>query len=195
MTRVIAGEFKGHRLAVAPNGVRPTSDRVREAIFSSLVSKKDIVGQRVLDLYAGTGALAIEAISRGVAYAVLVERDRKVLAVTKANLTKLGLENRAVQVLADVNHWVRQSRELSPEQNIRQAGFDLIFMDPPYEKSSADVSSLIIQLLEGKWLAANGVLVVERATKSSLISWPAGIDRIESGIYRDTTVWYGQFDG
>jgi 16S rRNA (guanine966-N2)-methyltransferase len=117
--RVIAGELKGQRL-VAPRGwrVRPTSDRVREAVFSAL---GDIAGARVLDLYCGTGALAIEALSRGAAAAVLVDRDTR---PALGNVERLGLRDRAELVRADASRWLSGAGE---------AEYDLVFIDAPYK--------------------------------------------------------------
>ncbi|HEX8690642.1 MAG TPA: 16S rRNA (guanine(966)-N(2))-methyltransferase RsmD [Solirubrobacterales bacterium] len=119
--RVIAGELKGRQL-VAPRGwkVRPTSDRVREAIFSAL---GEIDGARVLDLYCGTGALAIEALSRGAAEAVLVDRDTR---PALGNVERLGLGERAELVRTDVSRW------LGARAEAEEAGFDLVFIDAPY---------------------------------------------------------------
>jgi 16S rRNA (guanine966-N2)-methyltransferase len=121
--RVVAGELGGRRL-VAPRGwrVRPTSDRVREAVFSAL---GDSSGARVLELYAGTGALSIEALSRGAAAATLVDRDTR---AALGNVQNLGLAKRADLVRADVLGWVRRAGGREPA-----ARFDLIFLDPPYK--------------------------------------------------------------
>lgn len=120
--RVIAGELKGQRL-VAPRGwkVRPTSDRVREAVFSAL---GDVGGARVLDLYCGTGALAIEALSRGAATAVLVDRDTR---PALGNVERLGLGGRAELVRADAGGWLSTRAEASADER-----FDLVFVDAPY---------------------------------------------------------------
>jgi 16S rRNA (guanine966-N2)-methyltransferase len=121
--RVIAGELKGRQL-VAPRGwkVRPTSDRVREAVFSAL---GEVTGARVLDLYCGTGALAIEALSRGAAAAVLVDRDTR---PALGNVQSLGLGERAELVRADVPRWLA-TRAGEPDP----LGFDLVFIDAPYK--------------------------------------------------------------
>jgi 16S rRNA (guanine966-N2)-methyltransferase len=121
--RVIAGEFRGQRL-VAPRGwkVRPTSDRVREAIFSALGAKP--AGARVLDLYCGTGALAIEALSRGAAHATLVDRDTR---AALGNVEHLGLRDRVELVRADVPRWLG-GRPADPDA----PRFDLVFVDAPY---------------------------------------------------------------
>lgn len=155
--RVIAGELKGQRL-VAPRGwkVRPTSDRVREAIFSALGER--VEGARVLDLYCGTGALAIEALSRGAASALLVDRDTR---PALGNVQRLGLAERAELVRADVERWLRQ---VSPSG---EAGkFDLVFVDAPYrlaDRVSQDLNSHLPDLL-----APDGRAVVESGARRPL---------------------------
>jgi 16S rRNA (guanine966-N2)-methyltransferase len=148
--RVIAGELKGQRL-VAPRGwkVRPTSDRVREAIFSALGER--VPGARVLDLYSGTGALAIEALSRGAAAAVLVDRDTR---PALGNVKRLGLAERAELVRADVERWLAafpESRE--------HARFDLVFVDAPYRLADRVAQDLNTHL--PRLLAEGGRAVVE----------------------------------
>lgn len=148
--RIIAGELKGQRL-VAPKGwkVRPTSDRVREAIFSILGSR--VVEARVLDLYCGTGALAIEALSRGAASAVLVDQDTR---PALGNVQRLGLGDRAELVRADIGRWLEQV------SSARAAGkFDLVFVDAPYRL--ADRVSRHLNEHLPMLLAENGRAVIE----------------------------------
>ncbi|HWT90303.1 MAG TPA: RsmD family RNA methyltransferase [Solirubrobacterales bacterium] len=161
--RIIAGELKGQRL-VAPKGwkVRPTSDRVREAIFSALGDR--VEGARVLDLYCGTGALAIEALSRGAASAVLVDRDTR---SALGNVQRLGLEERAELVRADVGRWLGQ---VSPA--LAAGKFDLVFVDAPYrlaDRVAQDLDTHLPQLL-----AAEGRAVVESGARR-----PLRIDSLE----------------
>jgi 16S rRNA (guanine(966)-N(2))-methyltransferase RsmD len=148
--RVIAGELGGQRL-VAPRGwkVRPTSDRVREAIFSALGDR--VAGAGVLDLYAGTGALAIEALSRGAERAVLVDRDSR---PALGNVERLGLGERAQLVRSDVGRWLKQVSGL-PETG----KFDLIFVDAPYRLADRVTDSLNTHLPE--LLAPGGRAIVE----------------------------------
>jgi 16S rRNA (guanine966-N2)-methyltransferase len=155
--RVIAGELKGQRL-VAPRGwkVRPTSDRVREAIFSALGDR--VEGARVLDLYCGTGALAIEALSRGASLAVLVDHDTR---PALGNVQRLGLDERAQLVRADVGRWLGQAAG-SPA-----AGeFDLVFIDAPYrlaDRVAQDLNSHFPALL-----APGGRAVIESGARRPL---------------------------
>src|SRR5204862_39102 len=147
--RVIAGELKGQRL-VAPRGwkVRPTSDRVREAIFSAL---GDVTGASVLDLYCGTGALAIEALSRGAARAVLVDRDTR---PALGNVERLGLGDRAELVRADAGPWLGQV-----SQQAEVGKFDLIFVDAPYRLADRVAQDLDTHL--PRLLASGGRAIVE----------------------------------
>ena len=154
--RVIAGELKGQRL-VAPRGwkVRPTSDRVREAIFSAL---GDIEGKRVLDLYCGTGALAIEALSRGAASALLVDRDTR---PALGNVVRLGLGERAELVRSDAGRWLAaRAEERDPPR------FDLVFVDAPYRLADRVGQELNTHL--PRLLAEGGRAIVESAARRPL---------------------------
>jgi 16S rRNA (guanine966-N2)-methyltransferase len=153
--RVIAGELKGQRL-VAPRGwkVRPTSDRVREAIFSAL---GDVEGARVLDLYCGTGALSIEALSRGAASATLIDRDTR---AALGNVERLGLGERAELVRADAGRWLAGRAE-SPA-----ARFDLVFVDAPYK-----LADRVGQLLDShlpRLLGVGGRAIIESGARRPL---------------------------
>lgn len=155
--RVIAGDLKGQRL-VAPKGwkVRPTSDRVREAIFSALGDR--VVGARVLDLYCGTGALAIEALSRGAAGAVLVDRDTR---PALGNVQRLGLGEKAELVRADVGRWLGQVSSASVAGK-----FDLVFVDAPYKLADRVAQDLNTHL--PKLLAEGGRAVIESGARRPL---------------------------
>ncbi|HSC21497.1 MAG TPA: 16S rRNA (guanine(966)-N(2))-methyltransferase RsmD [Solirubrobacterales bacterium] len=155
--RVIAGELKGQRL-VAPRGwkVRPTSDRVREAIFSALGER--VAGARVLDLYCGTGALAIEALSRGAAHAVLVDQDTR---PALGNVQRLGLADRTELVRTGAGRWLEQVSATDAAGK-----FDLVFLDAPY-KLADRVSDVLNQHLP-ELLAENGRAVVESGARRPL---------------------------
>jgi 16S rRNA (guanine966-N2)-methyltransferase len=161
--RIIAGELKGQRL-VAPKGwkVRPTSDRVREAIFSALGDR--VEGARVLDLYCGTGALAIEALSRGAERAVLVDRDTR---PALGNVQRLGLEERIELVRADVGRWLGQVSSTAFAGN-----FDLVFVDAPYRLADRVAQDLNIHLPQ--LLAEGGRAVIESGARR-----PLRIDSLE----------------
>ena len=148
--RVIAGTAGGVRLAPVPKGVRPTGDRVREAVFNSLGQFFD--GGDVLDLYAGTGALGIEALSRGFETAVFVEKDRAVRKTIAENLRRAGFADRAEVVAGDVGREVRRMAG-------RGRRFDLIFADPPYRILRSEVGGILGRL--GELLAPGGRVVIE----------------------------------
>jgi 16S rRNA (guanine966-N2)-methyltransferase len=156
--RVIAGSAKGVRLVKVPPGVRPVSDRAREGLFSSLgVVVEDA---RVLDLFAGTGALAIEALSRGAREATLVERAAPALAALRRNLAAAGMADRARVRASDVGGFLRRNDK-------RESPYDLVFADPPYDLRSDDLQD-VLQGLAGGWLAPEGwTVAVTRARRSS----------------------------
>ncbi len=165
MQRIVAGEFKGRRLLALPRGqegLRPSSSRVRGAIFDRLQS--EVVGARVLDLFAGSGALAIEALSRGAAFATLVERAPALQRHLRRQLETLDLGQRSELVARDALSWLR-----APAQR-----FDLVFLDPPYAQTELYGQSLAA-LVEGGWLAPEAVVVVERGQRAGIGSWPAGL--------------------
>jgi 16S rRNA (guanine966-N2)-methyltransferase len=147
--RVVAGSAKGVRLARVPPGVRPVSDMAREGLFSSL--GRDVVGARVLDLFAGTGAMAIEALSRGADHAVLVERDRRAVRVIEDNLQRTGLAERADLIEADVVGMLTgHDRSAGP--------FALVLADPPYAAPAPEVNRVLAELADG-WLVSSGWIV------------------------------------
>ena len=186
MTRIIAGQARGRRLAVPPKGTRPTSDRVREALFSSLGHEfvGGWSGVRVLDLYAGSGALGLEAASRGAAHVLLVERAPAAVEVIGRNVAAVGIPR--VEVLAsDV---ARAASHPAPSGG----GYDLVFLDPPYELPDADVARVLTALLAQGWLAAGAVVVVERSVSSGGIVWPSGIESLRDRRYGDTALWLGR---
>ena len=157
--RVIAGSARGRRLTV-PDGddVRPTKDMVREALFSALDARGAIVDARVLDLYAGSGALAIEALSRGAERATLVERNRRAIEAINANLDALGFEDRARVVALDANRFAASTVA-------GDAPFDLVFVDPPYTTADEEVDALLVGLMGPEWLADNAIVSVERPAR------------------------------
>ncbi|WP_300610447.1 16S rRNA (guanine(966)-N(2))-methyltransferase RsmD [Trebonia sp.] len=189
MTRVIAGAAGGRRLAVLHGTVtRPTSDRAREGLFASVLSEiGSLDGKRVLDLYAGSGAVGLEALSRGARHVLLVESDARAAAVIKANIAAVGIAGAAV--VTD-----RVERLLSRPQADRQGapfGYDLAFADPPYAVSAAAVTRVLTLLATG-WLTAGALVVVERATRSGPLDWPPGYLPGKSRRYGEATFWYGR---
>lgn len=191
MTRVIAGAARGRRLAVPPAGTRPTSDRVREAVFSAVESRLGALGGlHVLDLYAGSGAVGLEALSRGAAHALLVERDRRALDVVRANAAVVGLEG-AVVLPGDVGALTTHE----PPAAARPP-YDLVFLDPPYDVPDHDVEQVLAGLAAHGWLADGALVLVERARRGSALVWPTGFEQDKDRTYGETLVrsalWYGR---
>lgn len=187
MTRIIGGSAGGRRLRT-PGGVatRPTSDRVREAIFSALEARVGTLsGLRVLDLYAGSGALGLEAWSRGAAAVTFVERDRRTAAVISANVKELGAG--AAKVLTGAVASVLARPPAEP--------FDLVLSDPPYPVPGPDVETDLALLSRPGWLSADATLVVERGSRGGEFRWPAGYSADGSRRYGETTVWWGLWYG
>lgn len=172
--RVVGGQLGSRRLVGPPDGVRPTSDRVREAVFGKL---GDLSGARVLDLFAGTGALAIEALSRGASFALLVDHAAGSLRVIERNLAALGLEDRTEVVRGDA---VRVLRRLAGREP-----FDLAFLDPPYD--SDRLPEALRALLESQLLTPDATVVVERAKRHPLAP-PVGVEVADERDYGDTRV-------
>ncbi len=181
MSRVIAGTAGGRRL-VTPAGpaTRPTTDRAREGLFSTLTSLRgSLAGAGFLDLYAGSGAVGLEAASRGATEVVLVERDPRALQALRANVETLalpGVEIRGEPVDRVLAHPASR-------------GFDVVFVDPPY---ADPVEPVLEALLAGGWVAAGGVVAVERATRGAEPAWPAGLEALRSRRYGEATLWYGR---
>ena len=156
--RVIGGSARGTRLGRVPAGVRPVSDRAREGLFSSLGGRLE--GARVLDLYAGTGALGIEALSRGADEAVFVEASPAAVTAVRDNLARTRLEGRAVVQRSDVRRFLERA-------SVSEGGFDLVFLDPPYEAGGSGLDA-VLALLDLKPLLREGFTVVlSRGSKSS----------------------------
>lgn len=184
MTRIVAGSAGGRRIRTLPgDATRPTGERVREALFSTLMSALgDVAGTRFLDLYAGSGAVGLEALSRGAAAAVLVEHDRRAAATIWRNARELGL----------VGATVVSESVLSYLQRPPPSPFDIVFCDPPYALPGPDVAAVVAHLVERSWVARGGVIVVERAKRDPLPAWPAGVEELQRRRYGDTLLWYGR---
>jgi 16S rRNA (guanine966-N2)-methyltransferase len=183
VTRIIGGVASGRRLATPPGAsTRPTSDRVREALFSSLESAVGaLTGLRFLDLYAGSGAIGLEARSRGAVGVTCVEQDRRTAGVVRSNARALGFDD--VEVLVS-----SVGRALATPPG---APYDLVFSDPPYPLADTSVAADLSALVRGGWLTAASVVVVERSSRSPGPVWPEGLVRDRSRRYGETTLWYG----
>lgn len=188
VTRIIAGFAGSLTLKVPSAGTRPTSDRVREAIFSALEARDAIAGMRVLDLYAGSGALALEAISRGAASAVLVEKSYAAVQVCKANAGIVqGRAGRASGSTARPTIQVIGKPATSYLSSALDE-FDLVFIDPPYEVGGLELDHVLEGLVPR--LAADAVVALERSSRSPAPAWPAGLVLDKVSRYGETAVYW-----
>jgi 16S rRNA (guanine966-N2)-methyltransferase len=184
VTRIVGGAVGGRRLAVPASGTRPTSDRVREALFTRLEHLDVVADARVLDLYAGSGALGLEALSRGAAHAVLVDSSRTAVAVCRSNAQVLGFADRVTVVGA------RVERMLTGRPPTRTS--DLVLIDPPYELA---VGRVLRDLTRPGWLAPDALVVLEQSTRAGEPSWPDTLRPEGSKAYGETTVWFATAAG
>ena len=185
LTRIIAGAARGRRLAVPKGTVtRPTSDRAREGLFATVTTiHGPLHGARVLDLYAGSGAVGLEALSRGAARVVFVESDARAAQVIRANLASVALPGGEL-----ARGQVQRFLDRGPGA---EAAFDLVVADPPYAASEAEVTGMLTVLASGGWLAPGALVAVERATRAGPLPWPAGYRADRSRRYGEATFWYG----
>jgi 16S rRNA (guanine(966)-N(2))-methyltransferase RsmD len=184
MTRIVAGAFGGRRLAV-PVGeeTRPTSDRVREALFSTLESLIEIEGCRFADLYAGSGAVGLEAASRGAAHVLLVEAQARAARSIRANIATLGLGGVCRLLTAKVASVLAGP---VPDGD----AYDVIFADPPYGLPDEELATATAAIVGRGWLGTGGVLVLERSTRSGEPAAIEGITAERARRYGESTLWY-----
>ena len=191
MSRIIAGSRRGRRLTM-PSGdrTRPTTDRVREALFSAITSwagtsgdpaEQTLRGLSFCDLFAGSGAVGLEAASRGASPVLLVEADRKTALTTSRNVQSLDLDARVST--GRVEALVRQPAEVC---------FDVVFADPPYELDGAAVEAVLVAVVEQGWVVPDGLIVVERSRRSPDLRWPPGFDGGWSRRYGETVLFFGR---
>jgi 16S rRNA (guanine966-N2)-methyltransferase len=202
--RIIAGSARGQRIIVPPGvKTRPTTDRVREALFSTLTSvlghsqesgSQAWSGIRVMDVFAGSGALGLEALSRGAHSAVFVESDRKVCAVLRRNIDQLGFQEAHV-VIGDAWMTLDRPDRLAPDL----LPVDVIFVDAPYEVTTANIRRLLTQILERGWCREEGLIVIERSAREKSSPWPQqqpdGVwqwEQWDERRYGETVLWYGR---
>jgi 16S rRNA (guanine966-N2)-methyltransferase len=175
-----------------PDGreTRPTSDRAREGLFATVASiVGPLTGTRVLDLYAGSGAVGLEALSRGAEHVLLVESGARATAVIRKNIEAIGLPG--AMLIAD-----RVERVLArgPQHAHEPAGderYDVAFADPPYAMADAEISRVLSLLADEGWLARDALVIVERATRSGPVRWPDGFVPDRARKYGEATFWYG----
>lgn len=179
--RIVAGRFRGRALAALGKGdpaahLRPTSDRTRESLFNILAGGRfgdPVTGARVLDLFAGTGALGLEALSRGAVHATFVDDGAKALGLIRQNIALCGAE-------AETRIVKRDARRLPPHDGLPH---DLVFLDPPYGKGLGEVA--LVQALAQGWIAPGALIVWE---DSAAITPPAGVTLLDSRRYGDTVI-------
>jgi 16S rRNA (guanine966-N2)-methyltransferase len=188
VTRIIAGEARGRRLSVPPGTrTRPTSDRAREGLFATIAARHGpLDAAAFLDLYAGSGAVGLEALSRGAAPVLFVESDPAAARVIRANMTAVGLPG-AELVTGQVATVLRRGPGRVPGGG---PAFGVVVADPPYAVGEDEVSAMLTAL-RGGWLAPGALVVVERATRSGPVPWPDGYAPDRSRRYGEATFWYG----
>ena len=182
MTRIVAGSAGGRRLKVPPQGTRPTSERVREALFNALESAGELRDARVLDLYAGSGALGLEALSRGAADAVFVESDRWAVPVLRANVTDVG-----------IGGVVRSGTVESVLAQPAEKPFDLVLADPPYAVDAARLGVMLTALAAGRWVVPEGLVIIERARRDGEPAWPAAFEPLRTMNHGDTALYWAEY--
>ena len=193
VSRIIAGSRRGRRIAM-PRGdrTRPTSDRVREALFSAIASwagtaaepaERALAGLAFCDLYAGSGAVGLEAASRGASRVMVVERDPRTAQLIRRNAGSLRL---AIEVATTP---VEQLLRRSPAQT-----FDVVFADPPYELQSSVISDQLEQLVANHWVGAGSLMVVERSRRSPDVVWPPAAAKRWSRAYGETILSFGSLE-
>jgi 16S rRNA (guanine966-N2)-methyltransferase len=185
MTRIIAGVAGGRRLTVpAGRSTRPTSDRTREGLFSTVTAiRGGLDGAAVLDLYAGSGAVGLEALSRGAADVLLVESDARASKTIRDNVAILGL--RGARLVTDrVERVIARGLEGAAQR-------DFVFADPPYATADDELARVLAGLLDQRWLRPGALIAVERGTRSGPLAWPPGYVSDRCRRYGDATLWYG----
>jgi 16S rRNA (guanine966-N2)-methyltransferase len=185
MTRVIAGSAGGRRLAVPPgSGTRPTSDRAREGLFSTWAALRGpLTGARVLDLYSGSGAVGLEALSRGAAHALLAESDARAARTIRENIRALGLPGAELSTAR-----AEQLAATPPPPD----PYDLVFLDPPYALHDDDLREILLTFRAGGWLSDEALVTVERSTRGGEFRWPDGFAALRARRYGEGTLWHGR---
>ncbi|SDX53151.1 16S rRNA (guanine966-N2)-methyltransferase [Amycolatopsis xylanica] len=182
VTRIVAGKAGGRRLKVPPKGTRPTSERVREALFNALEVAGELDGSRVLDLYAGSGALGLEALSRGAADAWFVEADRKAGEVLRGNVGELNLGGT-----------VRIGQVEAVVAGPAPMAFDVVIADPPYAVDAAQLGAVLSALAGGGWVTDGALVIIERATRDGDPDWPLSFEPMRVKRYGDTALHWAEY--
>ena len=185
MTRIIAGEHRGRNLKVPDEGTRPTAERVREAIFSTLTSLDAIAEVFVLDLFAGSGALGLEALSRGASNCVFVETNKNAVSVINKNIEDLKVNAQVIDAKVET----LLATNPGGTSNVPA---QLVFLDPPYEIEIEKIVKILTKGLAHSWFSDDAIVVVETSKRNGDFVWPEGFESIREKSYGDTGVWYGQ---
>ena len=183
--RIIAGSAKGRNLASVAGATRPTSDRAREAMFSTLTSEFGTFDSlNFLDLFSGSGAVGFEALSRGAAIVHSVEKDESAIKTIRANqeIVEKSKPDGKFHLYA-----MSSQKYLANKTN----SYDIIFMDPPYDFSDQAIYEMLDLILKNDYIKAGGVVVIERASKSPEINWPSPLSQLRTKEYGVATLYYG----
>jgi 16S rRNA (guanine966-N2)-methyltransferase len=192
VTRIVGGVAGGRQLEVPAGGTRPTSDRVREALFSTLDTLTDLAGARVLDLYAGSGAVGLEAASRGAAHVALVDSGREAGLALRRNADVVGQPGIEIHRMS-VESFLAGAGAGAATASASVRGYDVVFVDPPYAESDDALAGVLTALVDPfDLLSPAAIVVVERAAKTAAPSWPIVIQPIKNRRYGDTVLWYGR---
>jgi 16S rRNA (guanine966-N2)-methyltransferase len=193
VTRIIAGDFGGRRL-VTPAGpdTRPTAERVREAMFSGLDAANALYGRRFLDLYAGSGAVGLEAASRGADHVLLVESDPRAVRTIRANIAALD----ATGYVSVVGQRVTTALAARPPRPVGSDddgyGYDIVFADPPYTLDETELTAMLAALDNHSWLNPGARLIIERSKRSPEPTWVRSVTGERSRRYGEAMLWYGR---
>lgn len=185
MTRIVAGALGGRRLDTPPGPhTRPTSDRVREALFNTLETLTGLAGVCFADLYAGSGAVGLEAYSRGAGHVLLVESDQRAARIIRGNIAALHAAP-AVRLAAGP---VARVLGAGPPDN----AYQIVFADPPYAVPQKEISATLAALAGGDWLAPGAVVVLERSSRGEEPTWPSRLTPVRARRYGETILWYAR---
>ncbi|MVZ89280.1 16S rRNA (guanine(966)-N(2))-methyltransferase RsmD [Microbacter sp. ANSKLAB05] len=190
MTRIISGRLRGLTITVPPAGTRPTTDRVREALFSAIGSRVDLDGAAVLDLFAGSGALGLEAVSRGADVAWFVEENQRAVACLKKNTAGASSSSSSSSSSSPLRLTVKRAALPAAVRGRcpLEGGFHLVLADPPYERSAELDEPVLEALLAGGWLAEDALVVWERSKRDPAVRWPGGYEVVFERTYGETAV-------
>lgn len=193
MTRIISGRLRGLTITVPPAGTRPTTDRVREALFSAIGSRVDLDGAAALDLFAGSGALGLEAVSRGADVAWFVEENQRAVACLKKNTAGASSSLSSSSSSSSSSPLRLTVKRAALPAAVRgpcplEGGFHLILADPPYERSAELDEPVLEALLAGGWLAEDALVVWERSKRDPAVRWPGGYEVVFERTYGETAV-------